>query len=291
MNGEIEPIIAKTNEQVYTWGEWMSPAQLLSRSLGHPQMDDRIGTTEHLPEKIANKQLDRYENGWWFGTGDPEFWKLQDKLLIPGGKLLDLGLGSGRTAIPFAMQGMNVVGYESDPDQLKVVNLIISAYPFLPIEVRQEDMITADLGQNEYDTVILGQILGHLSSVEEALTVIDKATAALKPGGHLWIRTIGKEDEMYEELTYSSEVKQIDDNVFEIVANHPGHDHHHGNGRFLFFGQTDLMLYLAQKGLTLAHSQTIPDEREVNIMYGQDWRKDRVFGRSGMITLIAQKPS
>ncbi|MBI4098311.1 MAG: class I SAM-dependent methyltransferase [Candidatus Levybacteria bacterium] len=291
---EIQPIVAKSNEPGLAWGQQFSPTELLSRHIGHPGMADK-SDLEWLPQDIADRQVDRYERGWWFTAGDPEFWKFQNRLLVPDGKALDLGIGTGRTAFPFALRGMSVVGYENDSAEISGIRSMLKAYDFLArmIELRQEDIAEADLGRDEYDTVLLGQILGHLPSKKVAFLIVDKAVDALKPGGHIWIRARGIEDGVYEEAMYSPDVFEVEEGVL-MHADHGGHHGTHGghHGQFmLFFGQTELMIYLAQKGLKIVHSQIMPEDGRMNIMYGEDWRKDRSFGRTGMITLIAQKPA
>ena len=291
---EIQPIVATSEDPVYVWGNPVFPVEVFSRSIGHPQMADREGILS-LPPYIADPHLDRNENGWWFGTGDPEFWKFQDKLLVPGGKVLDLGIGVGRTAFPFALRGMFVIGYENDPDQSSILESVLNAYDFLPIELRNENIATAELGESEYDTVLLGQTLTHQASIEDALLILDKAIAALKPGGHLWLRTGGKESDAYMEFRESAMfgydgVQQINENVFSVMGGHGGHGGHNG-GYSLFFGQTELMVYLAQRGISIVHSQVVPSEGQMNIMYGEDWRKDRGIWLGGMITLIGEKPT
>lgn len=53
------------------------------------------------------------ERGWPFGNGDPEYWKFKDRLVVKGGKVLDLGVAVGRSSFFFALHGMDVLGYDN----------------------------------------------------------------------------------------------------------------------------------------------------------------------------------
>jgi SAM-dependent methyltransferase len=100
---------------------------------------------------------------------------------------------------------MTVTGYDINPKVVARLNGLVEAYPFLPIEVKQEDIVSADLGHEKYDTVLLGQTFIHFPSKDLAYAVLDKAIDSLKPGGHLWIRAAGKEASSYEEMQEASE--------------------------------------------------------------------------------------
>lgn len=48
------------------------------------------------------------DQGWHFGTGDPEYWKFKDSLVVTGGKVLDIGITVARSSFFFALNGMDV---------------------------------------------------------------------------------------------------------------------------------------------------------------------------------------
>ena len=151
MAERFEPITAKSQQTVELGGNQYSPAQLFSDKL-------------HFDSK----------DGWGFGVGDPEFWKFSDKLLVRDGKLLDLGMGFVRTSTFFALNGMSVTGYDTNPKAHELANALKDAFG-IPIEVKTENFGEADLGENTYDTVLLAQVLLHSPSEEAAFNVLGKA--------------------------------------------------------------------------------------------------------------------
>lgn len=78
MNKEIHVVKAATDKKVTFGDVTLTPQELLNDHLYNPN-----------------------ENGWRFSTGDPELWKFQDRLLVPGGNVLDLGIGMGRISVFF----------------------------------------------------------------------------------------------------------------------------------------------------------------------------------------------
>lgn len=273
MNREFEPVVSKVNRQTNAYGKRWDAINLLSSNLRNPR-----------------------EQGWHFGAGDPDFWKFADRLLVPGGKVLDLGVGRYyRSSLFFALQGMCVTGYETQKEAVKIINLVKTAYD-LPISLKTEDISLADLGIEIYDTALLGQTFIHFPSKDSAFNTIEKVITALKPNGHLWLRAASKEGDDFKELEkfaidYPWEVRQINDDVYEAPCD--------CSGRYiqepcLFFNAMELLHFLNSKNLLIIHSQIIPEKGQPNIMFGKDWAKNiSVYIPSdtqfGFITVLAQK--
>ncbi len=268
MSKEIQSIIARSNTPVLTsYGEF-TPTKIFLSLIHNP-----------------------HETGWFFPTGDPELWKFSDKLLVPGGRALDLGVGDGRTSLPFALRDMHVTGYEIDPNNLILIRAIQKEYD-LPIDIKEQDITEADLGKEQYDTVILGQTFAHFSNKEQALKVLEKAIEAIKPGGHIWLRAGGKSSSAFEDLhdyslDYPQEVQRVDNNVYMAPCSCSGERIIEPQ---LFFDPLELPLFVGEKGLKIVHTQIIPEKGKMNIMYGEDWNRLQEPARlGGMITLIAKK--
>lgn len=265
----LQPFVANPDEPVNYFDKQITPTELLSSILGNQR-----------------------EKGWWFAAGDPEFWKFAGRLIIPGGKALDLGMGhDGRTSLPFALQGMAVTGYETDPNALVIMRAIKKSYD-LPIDIKAEDINTADFGTKLYDTVLLGQTFIHFPSKAEALTVLAKAITAIKPGGHLWLRAGGIYDESFEDLhkfqyLYPDEVWQLNEDVFIAPCSCSGEVRLEPQ---LFLDPIELLVNIANQGMRFVHTQIIPQRDHANIMYGEDFRKGSTPNMvRGLITALAQR--
>jgi len=269
----IQPIQPKIDEKISIFGREVTPMYLL--------------------QDLIHISSEKGWDCWDFRVGDPEFWKFSSRLIVRGGKALDLGGGLGRTSMPFALQGMEVTAYETNPAFVRAMKAVVKNFD-LPIAVLSEDVRTADFGQDIYDTVIIGQTFAHFESREEALEVLDKAIDALRPGGCIWFRGNGKgdpEDSISKDFymhtcACSGEMK---------IEPH------------LFFDPLELAHYIRETGIKIVHAQMVPEHGKVNIMYGEDWgtsrdqfddsvsladlfdEGERVYRGDDIITIIGQK--
>lgn len=264
---KIQPVVAKSNAVLTVLGEETTPTELFSLKIGNPN-----------------------EKGWRFGCGDPEFWKFSGRLIVPNGRVLDLGLGHGRTSVYFALNEMHVTGYETDPNALKVMRTLQASYD-LPIDIREKDIRTADFGLAQYDTVMIGQTFAHFADKKDAIAVFHKAIDALRPRGHLWIRTGTKADSSYEELDWlrysCPEVTKVNDDVFMAPCICSGE---YKIEPQLFFETGEIPQLLSERGLTIVHMQSMPEKGRENIMYGEDWRDEYSWDKvGGMVTVLARK--
>lgn len=246
--------------------------------------------------ELINDRLHNWrdEGGWYFGAGEPEFWKFSDRLLVPDGRLLDIGIGLGRTSLYFALHGMEVVGVEKDPNKVKEVNEMVdqlSAVVPCKLKSHELDALTGSLPRGGFDTVIIGQVV-HLSSKQAAYNLFDKAVARTKVGGHIWVRGAGKESYAYDELMweavkpYQFDVKMVDEDVIEHPCDCSGE---YLIEPTLFFDQLDLLNFFSQNGCQVVHNQTIPTMDKQNIMYGEDYNPERYTPYGGFVTVLAQK--
>jgi SAM-dependent methyltransferase len=235
---------------------------------------------------LSIKNTDK-DDGWGFGQGDPEFWRFQEHLLVPGGNLLDLGAGTGRSCMFFAMNGMNVTAYESSYINAQILRRVAKQGD-LPIEVKRKDFETSKLGREVYDTIILDSTLVHSPSKENAIQLLNKTVDALKPDGHIYVRTIGKEDDTYYQLaSFAKHNPSVETDVFSISCGCSGEFREEP---ILFFNQTDLLQYCLIKGMKIVHHQCMPEYGRMNTMFGEDWQgQSSQWNTNGAITIIAQK--
>lgn len=158
------------------------------------------------------------------------------------------------------------------------------------LRAEEADITELDLGRDLYDIVILNQLLFHLPNWETTFETLDKAWDATKVGGHIWVRTPGKEDEEYEKFRTMAEYGQgieTDEDTFLGMCACTGEMRPEP---FLFLDQTALLQYFCLKGARIIHSQIIPRFGVKNVMYGKDWQNEEgEYKQNGMLTILAQK--
>jgi SAM-dependent methyltransferase len=127
--------------------------------------------------------------------------------LAPGGRVLELGVGTGRLAIPLAAAGLTVTGVDASPEMLDRLRARPGAER---IEVIQGDFVTVDAG-GPYDVVLIAfSTLFLVPSQQGQLDCLNNVRQHLSPGGSLiveafvpdhsrWVRgqnvTIGRLDD------------------------------------------------------------------------------------------------
>ncbi len=239
---------------------------------------------QNFIDYLKNNDLDQ---GWGFAQGDPEFWRFQDQLLVSDGSCLDLGAGAGRSSFFFAINGMKVTAYENSKINSNILKGI-AKHGSIPIKVRQSDFAHSRIEKNFYDTVILDSTLIHLPSKDDALKLLDKSYHALKPGGHLYVRAVGKQDDSFTEMQYFNRFDPdvLSSDVFSITCGCSGEVKEEP---LLFLGQTDLLQYALQRKMKIIHHQCMPEFGRMNVMYGENWQNPVYNQTNGMITVIAQK--
>jgi SAM-dependent methyltransferase len=234
-----------------------------------------------------NDNLPSQEGGWNFLNGDPEYWVFKDRLVKPGGKVFDFGIGATRSSLFFALNGMTVEGCDKDPESKEIVDAIRDATG-LPISSQTESFEKLELPENEYDLVVISGVIMHLASTKEALSLVEKAYKTLKPGGHIYIRTVSREDAVFEwskKRAESFPFIRVTDELYkygDLLDSDPLID-------LLYVDPTVFMQFLLQRGAQIVHSEVMPTLGIKNIMFGENWNGSVSDGKNGMVTLIAQK--
>lgn len=101
-----------------------------------------------------------------------------------GGPVLEIGVGSGRIAVPTGLAGIPVVGVDTSPAMLDLTRERAEALE-LPIELHQADMrALPDLGAFPLVTIPFRALL-HLRDDGERLGVLADIRDRLEPGGRL----------------------------------------------------------------------------------------------------------
>ena len=107
-----------------------------------------------------------------------------DLAVRTGGPVLELGVGSGRVAVPTALAGISVVGVDSSPAMLELARRRAEPHA-VDLRLVEADMLSLpDLGRFRLVTIPFRALL-HLSSDAERRAVLSAAHDRLWPGGVL----------------------------------------------------------------------------------------------------------
>ena len=107
-----------------------------------------------------------------------------DLALAAGGRVLEIGVGSGRVAVPTALAGVPVVGVDSSAVMLDLARQRAAPHN-VPLQLVQADMRDLpEVGRFPLVTVPFRALL-HLRDDAERLAVLRALHARLQPGGTL----------------------------------------------------------------------------------------------------------
>ena len=105
-------------------------------------------------------------------------------LLQPGGRLLDIGCGSGWLSAYFAEKGMSVTGIDVSREQVASAEAIKATYGLNNVDFHCVDFIDWDVEplRGTFSRVFVSAFLHHLPEPELAIT-LKKISTILTPGG------------------------------------------------------------------------------------------------------------
>lgn len=112
--------------------------------------------------------------------------------LPSGARILDLGCGQGRIAVPLARAGYEVTGYDRSPVLLEAARTYAASagadVTFVAGDMRELDFVET------FDAVInLGTAFGYVASEREDAAILRNIWRALRPGGHFLQDTENRE--------------------------------------------------------------------------------------------------
>jgi SAM-dependent methyltransferase len=109
---------------------------------------------------------------------------LLDKIPLKAGRLLLLGIGGGREAIPLAKLGFEVIGVDFVPDMVKKAKEN-AARCGVKIETMVQEISSLDVPENFYDMVWLTSYMySAIPTRNRRIEMLRKIAKALKPEGH-----------------------------------------------------------------------------------------------------------
>lgn len=114
--------------------------------------------------------------------------------LAPGGRALELGVGSGRVALPLARRGLTVVGVEASRSMADQLERKLTGEA---VETRIGDFATLRV-DGEFDVVYcVSETFLLLPTQEKQLRCMENVAAHLAPGGRFVIQVIVPDHDMY----------------------------------------------------------------------------------------------
>jgi ubiquinone/menaquinone biosynthesis C-methylase UbiE len=110
-----------------------------------------------------------------------------DEAVKSGGPVLELGVGTGRVAIPIAQAGVNVVGIDHSPRMLEVAKrkAKVAGLSGRRLRLVQGDMRDFDLGQRFPLVIIPFRAFLHMYTVEDQRRCLHAIARHLEDGGRL----------------------------------------------------------------------------------------------------------
>jgi SAM-dependent methyltransferase len=109
-----------------------------------------------------------------------------DEALASGGPVVELGVGTGRIAVPTAMAGVHVIGVDSSEGMLSVCGEHArNAGVAERLDLRLGDLRTPPVTERVRLVTCPFRAYLHLSSDEERVTALAAARELLEPGGRL----------------------------------------------------------------------------------------------------------
>ncbi|WP_428027542.1 ArsR/SmtB family transcription factor [Altererythrobacter sp.] len=102
----------------------------------------------------------------------------------PIGQMLDIGTGTGRMAELFAPEAERIVALDKSLEMLKVARAKLQHLPADQVELVQGDFTDLPFGADQFDTVLLHQVLHFALTPANALA---EAGRVIRPGGRIAI--------------------------------------------------------------------------------------------------------
>ena len=172
------------------------------RILRESDLVKRIHWTPQLVNKfwdgIAQTELDDLSFGKVAG---PKFIELIGNFLIPGGRHLDFGAGSGHVLQLLLDRGLDAAGFDPSPDrQALLVEKVGDHKHFLGIKGTDST--------EQFDVVLLMEVVEHVLD-EDLREMLARVARFVKPGGYLIASTPNNEN-----LEYSSVYCPVSDTFF-----------------------------------------------------------------------------
>ena len=148
-------------------------------------------TVRHHPRAYSRAVADRFETAylqgsppWDIGRAQPELVRLVETRRI-GGRVIDLGCGTGENAIYFAKSGLDVVGVDGSPEAIRQARDKAHSRG-VPVRFDVADVLDLDERYVGFDTATDSGVF-HVFEDADRPRYANSVGGVLRPGGRLFL--------------------------------------------------------------------------------------------------------
>jgi len=132
-----------------------------------------------------------------FGSKESHLLKQCAEFIPDGARVLDLGVGQGRNALPLARQGHHVTGIDTSQVSVDTVNRL-AAEENLPLKAHLQDFLSYEPDRS-FDVVLCFGLM-QMQDLAGCASLVDRLHHWTRPGGTLFLTTWHLEDPSFDRL-------------------------------------------------------------------------------------------
>lgn len=118
--------------------------------------------------------------------------------LSEGMRVLDIGCGFGNNLLPFYFKGLECHGIEITQEIIEVTRKALAQKGITDIGLAVGSNATLPYPDNHFDLLISNNVLHYEGAEEKIEKGLAEYRRVLKPGGHLFLMTVGPEHDIYK---------------------------------------------------------------------------------------------
>jgi len=113
-------------------------------------------------------------------------------------KVLDVGCGFGNNLLPFLLKGCQCSGVEITNEMAKIAQDTLNSRGFNKVAIKKGNNRSLPFEDNEFDILISNNALHYERNESDYLDALKEFSRVLKPGGCLYIMTVGPDHDIYK---------------------------------------------------------------------------------------------